>query len=149
MVKTVYQKITDLRNLYFQTRKLIQKKYNWKDDDARIGVFAKCMNVYEPVLYSLYFEKNYLRKPDFLHKFSKESPTSQEVKDTRMYYLMYQQYSFTILFFSAIECSFRIFVRAIDSKACDGGKSEFQPIYKFLLKKTKNQKHDSLLELCG
>ncbi len=96
MVKTVYQKITDLRNLYFQTRKLIQKKYNWKDDDARIGVFAKCMNVYEPVLYSLYFEKNYLRKPDFLHKFSKESPTSQEVKDTRMYYLMYQQYSFTI-----------------------------------------------------
>ena len=60
---------------------------------------------------------------------------------------MYIQYSFAVLFFSAIESSFRIFVRAIDPVACENGTAEFQSIYKWLLKKTQQQKYNDLLEL--
>lgn len=145
-----FKELIDQRNDYFETSKQFVTHYGWDKSDARIGIFPKCMNSFEPVLFSLDFAKKDLSSKNYHAKFSKDGktpPPDDEIQKMHDYYLMYIQYSFSMLFFAAIESSFRVFVRAIDSFACQSGEAEFQSIHKWLLNKTNQQKHDSLMEL--
>jgi len=146
----IITRLTSIRNAYWQTTQTLMGKYAWKEADARIGVFAKCMNNFEPVMFSLMFEKEHLRKPEYQARFSEDhkTPPTQNVIDRICgLYLMYQQMAFADLFFSAIESSFRIFVRAIDSQACNNATGWFQSVSGYLLKKTNQQQYDPLLNL--
>jgi len=144
------QNLADLRNEYFQSGGMLQKKFGWKENDARIGVFAKCLNAIEPVLFSLIFCKENLSNPMWQARFSKDHktpPSAEEVQHQVDSYLMYQQYSYAELFFASIESSMRIFDRAIDPEACNQGKANFASISDFLLKRTDTEKYKPLLEL--
>lgn len=150
MPNQVIKDLSDLRNDYFQSGGELQKKFAWKENDARIGVFAKCINSIEPVFFSLIFCEEYLRKPEWQARFSKDHktpPHSEEMQHQVDAYIMYQQYSYAELFFAGIESSMRIFVRGIDPNACNEGRATFGSISDFLLKKTNTEKYKPLLEL--
>ncbi len=146
----IINKIIEVRNTYWETIQTLMSRYSWREQDARIGIFAKCMNNFEPIMFSLMFEKEYLRKPEYQARFSKDHktlPTQQEIDNICERYLMYQQMAFADLFFSAIESSFRVFVRSIDAQACSNATATFQSVYSYLLRQTNQQQYESLLNL--
>jgi len=114
------------------------KKYSWKEEDARIVVFAKGSNNFEPIMYSLMFEQEYLRKLEYQARFSKDHKTpatKEEMNNTCEFYLRYLQMIFTDLVFSAIERSCRIFVRALNPNVYGNATGSFYLIQQYLLKK--------------
>lgn len=142
--------LINIRNSYWDTIQKLMTRYSWKEGDARIGVFAKCMNNFEPIMYSLMFEQEYLRKPSYQARFSKDHktpPTEQEQKNICEFYLRYMQMAFCDIFFSAVESSFRIFVRTLDPTICDNATGAFFTIQKYLLEKTNQKKYESLMNL--
>ena len=146
----IYQELVDQRNQYWETHQILQKKYQWNDDDARLGIFAKCMNNFEPIIFSLDFERIYLRTPEFQARYSKDHktpPTEEERKNICEHYIRFIQTAYADLFFASIESSFRIFVRSIDPIVCDNATSNFQSVYAYLLKQTGQQKYQELLDL--
>jgi hypothetical protein len=148
--REIIVRLTDIRNQYWQTTQTLMEKYSWKVDDARIGIFAKCMNNFEPVMFSLIFEKEQLRKPEYQARFSKDHktpPIQKEIDNICGFYLMYQQMALCDLLFSAIESSFRVFVRAIDPNACNNATDSFQSVYRYLLNQTNTTKYEPLLNL--
>lgn len=150
MPDEVIKNLANLRNDYFQAGKLVQEKFGWKEKDSRVGIFAKCMNAIEPVFFSMIFCDEHLRDPKWQARFSKDGitlPQPEEVQHQVDSYIMYQQYSYSELFFAGIESSMRIFVRAIDPKACNEGKAFFASISDYLLEKTGLEKYAPLLEL--
>jgi len=146
----VIRDLMDLRNDYFNIGGKLQKENGWKENDARIGVFAKCVNVIEPVFFSLLFCEEQLRNPAYQARFSKDHKTPPHPDETQHQvdsYIMYQQYSYAELLFASIESSLRIFVRIIDPKACNEGKASFSSISDYLLAKTNLEKYKPLLDL--
>ena len=140
----------DLRNVYFQAGKSLQKDPGWKESDARVGVFAKCINVIEPTFFGLMFEKEQLRTEKYQSRFSSEDqkPVSEEeIASQSDNFLRYLLLCYAITFFSVIESSLRIFVKNLDSSACSNGTAEIQSIYSWLLNKLDLQKYETLLEL--
>jgi len=140
----------DLRNVYFQTVKSLQKDLGWKESDARVGIFAKCINVIEPTFFALIFEKEQLRTKEFQGRFPGEGnkpPSQEEIVSQSDNFLRYLILCYAITFFSVIESSLRIFVKKLDPTACSNGTAEVQSIYNWLLKKLDLQKYETLLEL--
>lgn len=146
----VIRNLIDLRNDYFNTAVRLQNDHKWTEKDARIGVFAKCINVIEPVFFSLNFCSDQLRRPDYQARFSKDHktpPHPEEVQHQVDNFIQYQQFSYAELLFSGIESSLRVFVRAIDSHACNEGKASFSSISGYLLNKTGLQMYEPLLDM--
>jgi len=52
-----FKELIEQRNDYWDTSNQLILNHGWDKSDARIGVFAKCMNNFEPVLFSLDFAK--------------------------------------------------------------------------------------------
>lgn len=140
----------DLRNVYFQTGKKLQEVPGWKESDARVGVFAKCINVIEPTFFALMFEKEQLRTKEYQGRFAgegNEPPSEEEIVSQSDNFLRYLILCYAITLFSVIESSLRIFVKKLDPTACSNGTSEVQSIYNWLLKQLGLQKYETLLEL--
>ena len=146
----IFHDLADLRNEFFRAGVRLQKSLGWTEKDVRIGIFAKCMNVIEPVLFSLDFCDMTLRTPEYQAKFSKDHKTPPEPEEMQHQvdnYIRFQQFSYAELLFSAIESSLRVIVRGIDPKACNEGRASFSSVYDYLLKKTGLEKYKPLLDL--
>lgn len=140
------QKIRD--NLVDNKDKIIAQFSDWDTaKDARITVFSKLINVCNSTQLSFTFMSFHLTKLDWWKQIAKsEIP----VNDAQIYaneYDMFTKIGFIQFSFSSIESAFRLFVKSLDSSACNNGTAEFKSIYSWLLKRTDLQSHENLLDL--
>ena len=140
------QDLVDLRCCYFNKSIELQKKYGWEEKDARLGVFAKCINVLEPVMFGLVFVKEQLSNPFYQARFTKGIlPSPEESTFQNESYIRFLQSGGFVLFFSMVESSMRIFVRALNKK--DEAKDSIRQVSKRLFVSTGLQKYENLMTL--
>jgi hypothetical protein len=99
------------------------------EHDARITAFSKFINVLNSVQLAFAFISKHL-----LHKrwWDKIARTPIPDDDKRVYaneFANFVKVGFVHAMFSSIESSIRLFLRALDPVACNGGMAEFKSIY--------------------
>lgn len=102
--------------------------------DARITAYSKAINVLNSVQLAFTFISKHL-----LHKQWWEAIARKPIPDTdkQIYANAFENFTkvaFVQGIFLAIESSLRLFLRALDSAACNGGMAEFKSIYECLFK---------------
>jgi len=104
--------------------------------DARITTFSKMINLFTALQLSLNFVLKGLSKLDVWEIIIDEEPFPNS--DQKLYYvgsfMQFIKIGFDQLLFSITDSSLRIFLRALDPNACDGGTNRFESIYKCLFK---------------
>jgi hypothetical protein len=141
-IQKIRNSISDKKN------RLIAQFDNWDPiNDARITVFSKCINVCNSTQLSFTFMHFHLTHLDWWKQIAKsEIPTS----DAQIYaneFAMFTKIGFIQFTFSSIESAFRIYVKTLDSTACNNGTAEFKSIYSWLLKRINLQSHENLIDL--
>lgn len=99
------------------------------DHDARITAFAKLINVLNSVQLAFTFASKHL-----LHKPWWDTIARAPIPDNDKHlyaneFANFIKVGFVHAVFSSIESSLRLFLRALDSAACNGGMAEFKSIY--------------------
>jgi len=120
------------QSVIMNKNQFIMDNPSWKvQTDARITSLGKLINYIEVTRLSIQFLSELFDDDWFDH----HSPSSQpELRDTlAMIYENKVKYEFGMDFFTGIEASFRIFLRAIDPIACGNGSEPFINIYGSLL----------------
>ncbi len=102
--------------------------------DSRITAYSKIINVFNSFQLALTFISKHL-----LHKQWWDAITTREIPDDdkQIYaneFANLIKVGYIQGIFSAIESSLRLFLRALDSTACNGGMSQFKSIYECLFK---------------
>jgi hypothetical protein len=121
---------------------LLQKHRFDKKHDARVTIFTKCYIALDSVSIGLLFRKYDLVDMEWWNKIPQNEPRLR-IPDEPNRVKMRKVFSeFLIIgfyhsFFSAIESSFRIYLRELDLIACNKGTANFESIYKYLFKKLK------------
>jgi hypothetical protein len=102
------------------------------EHDARITAFAKFINVLNSVQLAFTFlSKHLLHKPWWEAVARTPIPDS----DKQVYaneFANFTKVGFVHALFSTVESSLRLFLRALDPAACNGGTAEFKSIYECL-----------------
>lgn len=119
--------------------------------DARLTVFAKCVNVTQPTFLALAHIHHHLVSPSWWME-RLQIDLSKRGDELQIYLLNYSEFvkaAYLHQSFSATESALRVFLRALDAAACDGGTAEFKSIYDALLNKVLPGDADSqaLLDL--
>ena len=102
--------------------------------DARITAYSKAINVLNSLQLAFTFISKHL-----LHKQWWESVARERIPnvDKQIYaneFANFTKVAFVQCMFLAIESSLRLFIRALDPAACNGGMAEFKSIYECLFK---------------
>jgi hypothetical protein len=141
-------KLTAIRNEMIDAREGLRTRHvTWHEDDARLTVFNKSSNVAGSTNLGVVFMAHHLCKPAWWVEKTKYGATPEAIQNSCDEFNMFLRISFIQGLFFAVESSFRVFVRALDSIACAQGCSEFKNIYEWLLKRTNLQQHLPLLDL--
>jgi hypothetical protein len=143
------ESIERIRDSFVGTKNEIIKKFpTWNTEkDARITVFSKCINVCNSVQLSFIFMQFHLTQFDWWKQFAKSDIPSKDLQIYLDEFDMFTKIGFIQFIFSSIESAFRLYVKSLDSTACNNGTAEFKNIYSWLLKKTNLQKNENLLDL--
>jgi len=104
------------------------------NNDARITAFSKLMNILSSLQLSLTFIWRHLMHKDWWRKTAKKVIPEKDLKIYVKEFESFSKIGFVQLMFSAVESSFRMFLRALDPVACKGSTSSFRNIYMCLLK---------------
>jgi len=140
------QKIRD--SIFDNKNKIISEFPTWNSEkDARITVFSKLINVCNSTQLSFTFMQFHLTNVDWWKQIAKNEISQN---DTMIYvseFNMFTKIGFVQFAFSSVESAFRLFVKSLDSSACNNGTAEFKSIYSWLLKKTNLHIHENLLDL--
>jgi hypothetical protein len=120
---------------------------SWGARDARVTLFNKCVNVMRSVHLGVVFMIHHLTKPGWWAEKGKYGATKEAIQQSLDEFNMFLRISFIQGLFSAIESSLRLFVRALDPKACSAGCADFKNIYEWILKRLSLQRHGPLLDL--
>jgi len=99
------------------------------DKDARITSFVKLINVFNSLLLTFAFARKGIDEGDW-----KESNEGDEFSLWIQNFDDFVKIGYIHNISLVIESSFRIFLRALDPKACGRGMSEFKSIYECLFK---------------
>lgn len=97
--------------------------------DSRLTSFVKLINVFNSLLLASVFARNTIASGTWKEKLSAEE-FSIWVRE----YDQILKIGFVQATFSGIESSLRVFLRALDPAACNGGMAEFKSIYECLFK---------------
>jgi len=102
------------------------------EHDARITAFSKLINVLNSVQLAFTFVSKHL-----LHKQWWDAVARSPIPDCdkQLYaneFANFTKVGFVHAMFSSIESSLRLFLRALDPVACNGGMAEFKSIYNYL-----------------
>jgi hypothetical protein len=133
---------------------LLRKHSFDKKYDARVTIFTKCYIAIDSVSIGLLFRKYDMVEIKWWKKIPHNEP-KLNIPDERNRVKMRKVFSeFLVIgffhsFFSAIESSFRIYVRDLDPNACNKGTANFESIYNYLFKKLKLQQKQDYIELLG
>lgn len=126
----------------------LENKYFWKEDDARLTAFNKLNNVLTTTNLSYFLIHTYLLEKDWWKVNQKLEVTESSIQNIINEFEMFYRIGLIQNLNYSIESTFRIFVRALDSSACKGGKAEYKSIYDWLLKKLNLQTSNTeLLDL--
>jgi len=102
--------------------------------DARITAYSKAINVLNSVQLAFTFILKHLLNNQWWEAISNKSLS---ISDRRIYakeFANFTKIAFIQGLFLSIESSLRLFLRALDSSACNGGMSEFKSIYECLFR---------------
>lgn len=125
-----------IRNQAIQDRESVIAMYSSVDPkkDARVTAFSKMISVFNSVFLTWTFvSKHLLHSNWWKANFRGDIPVS----DAQIYideFVNFSRIGFIQFLFSTTESSLRIFLRALDPGACQGGTAEFKSIYYCLLK---------------
>jgi hypothetical protein len=141
------KKIETLYHATWDNRILIQKKYSWQENDARLTIFNKLSAVLQSVDIGYLLIHLYLQKKAWWKKYEQLNVNEVSIKNTIEEFEMFFRIGLIQNLLYSIESSFRIFVVAMNQSACNQGLSEFKSIYDWLLKHLDLKIHMSLLDL--
>ena len=150
------KEVTELRNQLEQVyRRTIQSRgdagklyASAGERDARITGFTKLINTFQPsVLAFTIVTKNLLNPEWWKENFGGIEITADEAQTYADAYMNFFKCGFFTCMFAAVESSLRLFLHAIDSKACNGGRAQFQAVYNCLLKTKLQRKPKAGVEL--
>lgn len=130
--------------------RITQKHPGWEATDARLTVFTKYANTLSSVHLGLIFEHEH-----FSHRQSWMPPriaamtplTGDDSINELVAFDRFLRVGCIQMQVSAIESSFRLYVRALDPAACKSGHSEFEPLYRWLFKRLDLQHYEPLMQL--
>lgn len=131
----------------FNKKVYLQSKYSWKEDDARLTVFAKISNVLSSANLGYFLMYSYLQKKDWWKQYQQLEVTELSIKSSIEEFEMFFRIGLIHNIMYGVESSFRIYVRTIDPQVCNKGMAEFKSIYEWLLKKLNLQANLPLLDL--
>jgi hypothetical protein len=135
-VMNLIKQLEPIRDQAAQSKDSIVALYSSVDPrkDARITAFSKMVNVFNSVQLALTFVSKHLLDLNWWKVISKgEIP----VADARIYaneFMGFSKLGFVQFLFSTTESSLRLFLRALDPTACDGGMGHFKSVYDCLLR---------------
>ena len=99
------------------------------EHDARITAFSKFINVLNSVQLAFTFLSKHLLHHQWWEKIARKPISDTDKKIYVNEFGNFTKVGFVHAMFSSIESSFRLFVRALDPAACNGGMAEFKSIY--------------------
>ena len=130
------QRIQNLRDNYTAQREILSKKYGWhQDHDGRASIFGKYINLINALQISHWYFDNCLT-----HSGWYDSVSSERMADSNKAVYLREYDAFTKIgtvqiMMLGLDSSFRLYVRTLDSSACNGGTSEFQGVFQWLFKR--------------
>jgi hypothetical protein len=147
VMKPLEKMITGLKK---ERERILQRHPTWKATDARVTIFTKYANTLSSVYLGLIFEREQLshRQRWIPPRFNAKKPlTDKDGDDELVAFDRFLRVGCIQMQVSAIESSFRLYVRALDPTACKNGHSEFEPLYRWLLKRLDLQHYEPLMQL--
>src|SRR6266516_2597979 len=147
VMKPLEQLITELRE---ERERILQRHPTWKAAEARVTIFTKYANTLSSVYLGLIFEQEHLShrqwwmSPRFA---AMTSLTDNDIQNELVAFDRFLRVGCIQMQVSAIESSFRFYVRALDPTACKNGHSEFEPLYRWLFKRLDLQHYEPLMQL--
>jgi hypothetical protein len=141
--------IDDFEKLDQRLSKVIAEQ-KWKKDDIRVTCFHKFKNTVHISKMNLFFLANCILEKGFWHQISESNVSDTDLKIWSREYEVNTRFSLFHILMSVLEASLRVIVRGIDPNACGKGTSNFESIYKWLLRKLQiaNPNNENLLDLC-
>lgn len=115
--------------------------------DARITIFAKCINVCNSTHLAFIYLHFNLTNIQWWKQIANTEIPEDDIKLYASEYDMFTKIGFIQFSFSSVESAFRIFVKEIDPSACNNGTADFKNIYSYLLKKLNLQNYENTLDL--
>jgi hypothetical protein len=97
--------------------------------DARITAFSKFINVLNSVQLSFTFISKYLLYKQWWDTIASSPIPDQDKQIYSNEFANFTKIAFVHGMFSTIESSLRLFIRALDPLACNGGMAQFKSIY--------------------
>lgn len=100
--------------------------------DARITAFSKFINVLNSLQLALTFISKHLLHNDWWNWISGENISNVDKQIYTTEFANFAKVGYVQGIFLAVESSLRLFLRALDPAACNGGMAEFKSIYECL-----------------
>lgn len=135
-VMGLIKQLEPIRDRADQDKESVTTMYSSFDPrkDARITAFSKMINVFNSVQLALTFVSKHLLDLNWWKAVATEEiPAS----DARIYvneFMGFSKIGFVQFLFSTTESSLRLFLRALDPTACDGGMGSFKSVYECLFR---------------
>lgn len=120
-----------VRDSAVDDRAIVASRYSFvsPDHDARITAFAKLINVLNSVQLAFTFEAAHLLRKPWWEAIARTPIPDNDKLIYANEFANFIKIGFVHALFSSIESSLRLFLRAIDPLACNGGMAEFKSIY--------------------
>jgi len=100
--------------------------------DARVTAFSKFINVSNSLQLALTFISKHLLYNEWWNWISRKQIPSSDKQIYANEFANFAKVGYVQGIFLAVESSLRLFLRALDSSACNGGMAEFKSIYECL-----------------
>ncbi|SRR5258706_1165011 len=132
---------------FFAKKNLIQAKYGWKDDDARLTIFNKINRLLAAINIGYFLSYTYLRQKSWWKEHEAFGVDENGMRVAGDDFEMLLRIGMGVNLVSCVESSFRIFTKALNPSACSNGTAEFKSIYEFIFKQLGLQQLVTLLDL--
>lgn len=139
-----------IKALKEERERILQRHPTWKVTDARVTVFAKYANTLSSAHLGLIFQNEHLLHREWWmssHFATMQPLTDEDIANRVVEFDRFLRVGCVQMQVSAIESSFRLYVRAIDATACRNGHGEFEPLYRWLFKRLGFQQYEPLMQL--
>ena len=147
VMKPLENLINALKN---ERERILQRHPRWKATDARVTIFSKYANTLSSVHLGLIFEHEHFspRQWSMPPRFAAMTPlTGDDSTSELVAFDRFLRVGCIQMQVSAIESSFRLYVRGLDPTACKNGHSEFEPLYRWLFKRLDLHHYEPLMQL--
>lgn len=135
-VMNLIKQLEPIRDQAAQDKESVMATYSSLNarKDARVTAFSKLINVFNSVQLALTFVSKHLLNLGWWKAVSKEVISVSDAKVYVEEFMGFSKIGFVQFLFSTTESSLRLFLRALDPTACDGGMAPFKSVYDCLFR---------------